>query len=109
MGGCTALGESLRINKTLKALNLENNEQIGIISEACGLMAFAPFAPKCCWQRSIGAETLAAALQVNAKLEVLNLARTGLSDGSAEAVANMLRVNTTLTVLNLSGNEIWND
>ena len=72
-----ALGEMLRVNKTLAHLNLSHNENL--------------------------AECVFVSLQHNTTLVNLNLSNAGIT--TTQALGKLLRVNKTVTHLNLSNNE----
>lgn len=78
-----ALAEALKLNKSLKKLNLEFNK-IGIN----------------------GAKALATALAVNTTLTVLDLHYTGVEGEAVMAIANALKINAALITLNLDNNQI---
>ncbi|CAF0974316.1 unnamed protein product [Didymodactylos carnosus] len=82
-GGGEALGEALKVNKTLTNLNLQLNE----ISVR-------------------GAEALAEALKVNKTLTTLDLGWNQISDEGGQALAEALKLNKTLTTLHLQSNQI---
>ena len=77
------IGESLKINSTLKELNLNGNE-IG----------------------SMGAESIGDALKSNTSLEILRLVRNGIGDTGAISLGDGLKENSSLQILELQNNEI---
>ena len=81
--GCKALGEALKVNQTLKILNLASNnfEDIGIIAIAEGLVE-------------------------NIGLECLFLSGNKITDNGALALSFALSFNRSLDQLNLDGNDI---
>jgi len=84
--GARAIADALRVNSTLHALSLENND-IGDDS----------------------ARAIADALRVNSILQSLNLKLNYIGDDSARAIADALRVNSTLHALSLENNDIGDD
>ncbi|KJE97167.1 hypothetical protein CAOG_010090 [Capsaspora owczarzaki ATCC 30864] len=83
--GARAIAETLKVNKTLKYLDLDNN----LIGDA-------------------GAQSIAEALKVNTTLKALSLAKNQIGDVGANAIAEALKVNKTLTWLDLGKSRIGN-
>ena len=80
-GGGRALAETLRLNSTLKSLNLSEND----LGEG-------------------GGRALAETLRLNSTLTSLDLGGNGLGEGAGRAMAEALRLNSTLTSLDLCFN-----
>ena len=78
-----ALAEALKINTTLRELNLSKN----FISDE-------------------GGKALAEALKINTTLTKLNLSKNSIGNQGASAIAEALKTNTTLTTLDFSWNYI---
>ena len=80
--GASALGEALKVNRSLTTLGIFCNKSIG----------------------DAGASALGEALKVNRTLTTLDLAHNSIGDAGASALGEALKVNRTLATLNVFNN-----
>jgi Ran GTPase-activating protein (RanGAP) involved in mRNA processing and transport len=105
-----ALVEGLRINKTLKCLDLSNNRALSQSSRAAieRLMGYNVLRELILAEtpESVGASSLASGLSDNDSLEKLNLQRAFVGVETFRALCESLRGNTTLRYLNVACNDV---
>jgi Ran GTPase-activating protein (RanGAP) involved in mRNA processing and transport/GTPase SAR1 family protein len=112
--GTKAMAEALKINSTLRALNLAYND-IGI--DGATAMAAVLTINTTLMQLSLegsclgndGATAIAKALKSNSTLKKLDLAYNDIGNDGATSIATALQSNSTLKTLDLSYNNIGND
>ena len=119
--GIQAIADALRVNTSLKSLDLSSNKigQVGGEALAKALIVIVRGSKGLCFGTSLtdlnlgynsigpeGGVALADALCINASLKSLDLDNNSLGPGGGVALADALRVNTSLTDLNLRSNLI---
>ncbi|KAG0046531.1 hypothetical protein BGZ83_008311 [Gryganskiella cystojenkinii] len=106
-----ALGDALKSNSTLAALNLRNNSvgEIGAQVIGEGLKTNLALTTLELGNNPVGdagARALGEGLQNNSVLTMLDLGNASIGDSGGQALANALKVNSTLIELNFRNNPI---
>ncbi|KAL0241017.1 hypothetical protein GEMRC1_006253 [Eukaryota sp. GEM-RC1] len=109
------LSDALKINSTIKILNLEGNSSIG--SRGAAALAEAFLVNTTLTEinlvgnlvRAEGALLLSEALKVNSVISKINLRHNFICDEGAIALADLLKVNHSITEINLASNSIGDE
>ena len=105
--GAVSIGKMLRVNETLKHLEISTNSVgdngISAISDGLHVNTTLIQLVACsCEFHSKGAESVAIMLRANKTLKYLNISKNQIGDDGITAVALSIQANTTLVQLNIS-------
>ena len=105
--GAVSIGKMLRVNETLKHLEISTNSigDDGISAISGGLhvnTTLIQLVACSCEFHSKGAESVAIMLRANKALKYLNISKNQIGDDGITAVALSIQANTTLVQLNIS-------
>ena len=105
--GAVSIGKMLRVNETLKHLEISSNsigdDGISAISDGLHVNTTLIQLAACnCEFHSKGAESVAKMLRANETLKYLDISKNQIGDDGITAVALSIQANTTLVQLNIS-------
>ena len=112
--GAIKIAEAIKVNKTLKILDISNNNisDDGAVAISDTLKSNNSLCILNMSSNKItgkGAIKIAEAIKVNKRLQELHISNNHISDNGAAAIGNALKSNTSLQILDMSSNKITSE